>query len=253
MALDIVVFPQEPKFLPVANELAVHLGCEIAREVGRAAGHDLVLVLGEDGLVLESDGMELRHDFSYMARRVKNGALQHELLVRAARVKGTTGVLRAIDATAGFGEDSLLLASAGFEVELYESDPVIAALLVDGLRRAAGDARFSGAMGRMRLHEKDSVQALQRLDYEPDVILLDPMFPERRKSAAVKKKFQLLHKLERPCADETALLDAAFAAHPRKIVVKRPLKGPYLAGRKPSYAIFGKAIRYDVHVLPRKS
>ena len=73
----------------------------------------------------------------------------------------------------------------------------------------------------------------------------------RRKSAAVKKKFQLLHHLERPCDNEDELLDAALAAHPRKIVIKRPPKGPWLAGAKPSHSLAGKAVRYDVIVPPR--
>ena len=63
------------------------------------------------------------------------------------------------------------------------------------------------------------------------------------------KKLQLLQVLERPCADEEALLQAAIDAQPAKIVVKRPLKGPYLAGRRPSYSLTGKAIRYDVIAL----
>ena len=29
------------------------------------------------------------------------------------------------------------------------------------------------------------------------------------------------------------------------MVIKRPAKGPYLAGIKPSYSIDGKAVRYD--------
>ena len=61
----------------------------------------------------------------------------------------------------------------------------------------------------------------------------------------MKKKFQLLHRLERPCDDEDALLRAAVAAGPRKVVVKRPVKGPFLAGVKPSYSLAGKAVRYD--------
>ena len=79
----------------------------------------------------------------------------------------------------------------------------------------------------------------------PDVIYLDPMFPARQKSAAVKKKFQLLHHLEAPCANEEELLLAAIAANPRKVIIKRPIKGPLLAGIKPSYSISGKAVRYD--------
>ena len=107
----------------------------------------------------------------------------------------------------------------------------------------------------MRIAGEDSVAGLpalaNTLPAPPDVVYLDPMFPERRKSAAVKKKFQLIHHLERPCEDEKALLQAALAANPRKIVVKRPLKGSALAGVRPSYALAGKAIRYDVIVPPR--
>ena len=71
------------------------------------------------------------------------------------------------------------------------------------------------------------------------------MFPEKRKSSLTKKKFQLIHELEKPCDDEEELLGAALSAHPRRIVIKRPLKGPYLAGIKPDYSIKGKTIRYD--------
>ena len=46
--------------------------------------------------------------------------------------------------------------------------------------------------------------------------------------------------------DAEALLHAALAAHPRKVVIKRPPKGPWLADVKPSYSLEGKAVRYDV-------
>ena len=138
---------------------------------------------------------------------------------------------------------------AGFHVQLFEHDPVIAALLADGLARAAADPQLAPIASRMRLTCGDSVQALTArasMDVaKPDVVYLDPMFPARQKSAAVKKKFQLLHHLEAPCTDEEGLLRAAIACGPRKVVIKRPAKGPYLAGIKPSYSIDGKAVRYD--------
>jgi 16S rRNA (guanine1516-N2)-methyltransferase len=138
------------------------------------------------------------------------------------------------------------MAAAGFAVTLYEADPVIAALLRDALRRAAGNPDLADVVSRMHLVEGDSIAAMRALTTSPDVVVLDPMFPERQKSAAVKKKFQLLHHLERPCADEEALLSAALATGARKVVIKRPVKGPHLAGAKPSYSIAGKAVRYDV-------
>ena len=154
--------------------------------------------------------------------------------MKAAKIKGAAHP-RVIDATAGLGEDSLLLAAAGFSVTLFENDPVIATLLSDALRRAEEVPELSEAVSRMRFIEGDSITAMRRMtegmfhsgSYDcfkanegrnetappvlPEVILLDPMFPEREKSALVKKKFQLLQKLERPCDDEEADISTDFS------------------------------------------
>lgn len=219
-----------------------------AQRVAREAG--LELREGAAGLALAGDGMELTCDLAHLLPRLRPDRLGRELLVRAARVRGVAAPT-AVDATAGLGEDSLLLAAAGFTVTMYEKDPVIAALLQDALDRAANEPQLSAIVERMTLVEGDSVAALRAMGAAPDVVFLDPMFPERTKSAAVKKKFQLLHRLERPCEDERELLDAALAAGPRKVVIKRPPKGPCLAGVRPSHAVAGKAVRYDVIVPPR--
>lgn len=230
-----------------------------------------------DGRLCLTDGaQEVCGDFGHMKRRLREANLRQEMIVKAARIRAGRGksddresgqqgraediagtvrqkpAYRVIDATAGLGEDSLLLAAAGFEVDLFERDPVIAALLEDALQRALNDPELSETVSRMHLHREDSIMAMRKCQasLKPDIVFLDPMFPERQKSALVKKKFQLLQQLESPCADETELLDAALAARPFKIIIKRPLKGPYLAGRKPSYSLTGKAIRYDCIVLP---
>ena len=203
----------------------------------------------DEELALVGENMRITCDFSAMLPRLAPGKLNRELLVRAAKMKGADRPT-AIDATAGLGEDSLLLAAAGFEVQLYEQDETIAALLENGLARAANDPRLASIVARMHLTCGNSVSALQKITDSgvgaPDVVYLDPMFPERSKSASVKKKFQLLHHLEAPCANEEELLRAAIAAKPRKVVVKRPAKGALLAGMKPGYSIAGKAVRYDV-------
>lgn len=257
------------------------------------AEHPLVLHRTEQGLVLEKEKMSLRCDFLEMLPRVKPGKLQTELLIKAAKIKRKAAITEstkqtknkdvqseetngeypsdapiAIDATAGLGQDSFLLAAAGFSVYMFEQDPIIAALLEDALDRAKSDPSLVNIVERMHLFAEDSISALQRLGtslsreeqvsqtsdsqpyltVKPDVIYLDPMFPERTKSAAVKKKFQLLHHLEHPCENEEELLGAAMNIQPRKIVVKRMAKGPFLAGKKPSYSIKGKSIRYDCYV-----
>ena len=230
-------------WMPDANAGAAGSGTAGSGTAGAA------LQQTERGLALVGDGMELICDLSRMLQRIAPGKINRELLVRAAKVKGCAAPT-AIDATAGFGEDALLLAAAGFHVQLFERDPAIAALLEDGLRRAAADERLAPIVANMHLTCGDSIAALRGLaagnSPAPDVVYLDPMFPARTKSASVKKKFQLIHHLEAPCEAEEELLRAAVSAAPRKVVVKRPAKGPALAGFKPSYAIAGKAVRYDV-------
>ena len=211
------------------------------------------LIREADGLILTDGTLSLRGDFRQLLPRARKNNLAREMLVKACRIKKMEGVQTVLDATAGLGEDSFLLAAAGFEVILYEKDPVIAALLADALQRAAQEPDLQEIVSRMHFTEGDSIAAMQRIAAEnapaPEVILLDPMFPERQKSALVRKKFQLLHTLEKPCENEDELLAAAISAHPRRIVIKRPAKGPYLAGRKPDYSLEGKAVRYDCIVF----
>lgn len=216
-----------------------------ARDAGMQIVHD------ECGFALTDGHMQIRGDFSHMRSRTARANLNRELLVCASRTRSSGGPLTAVDATAGLGEDSFLLAAAGFSVTLIEQNPVIAVLLQDAIDKALALPELKETALRMNLIVGDSTNELPRLGSAPDVVLLDPMFPERRKSAAVKKKLQLIQQLERPCENEAALLEAAFAAHPRKVIVKRPVKGPYLAGHKPDYALSGKAIRFDCYTSAR--
>ncbi len=224
----------------------------MARRSASESAETVELRRDERGLALVGGGMELLGDFTRMLPRLRTDRLGRELLVRAARVRGAEEPT-AIDCTAGLGEDSLLLAAAGFRVTLFERDETICALLVDAMERAANEPQLKDIVERMTLVGGDSIAGLAELGFAPDVVYLDPMFPGRTKSAAVKKKFQLLHHLEQPCEEENELVAAALAVSPRKVVIKRPAKGPQLAGIKPSYSISGKAVRYDVLVPPRQT
>ncbi len=245
----------EEKNSPVRVEIAPecadsHQALQLAERFGSGAPESgLILRLDGEGLCLVWEDQLLRGDFTRLLPRLKGGKVLSELLVRAAKRKGE-GPFTAVDATAGLGEDSLLLAAAGFEVQMYEKNPVIFCLLQDALIRAAGVPELAPIVSRMQIHNADSIQAMQALEQTPDVILLDPMFPERQKSALVKKKLQMIQKLESPCMDERELLLTAMEARPGKLIVKRPPKGPYLAGIKPDHSIEGKAVRFDCFVAP---
>ena len=211
------------------------------------------LTAGPGGLALVSDGLRISGDFRNMLRRIRPDRLRSELLVKASGInkeQERCRVRKAVDATAGMGEDAFLLAAAGFFVTMFERDPVIAALLRDAMERALKDEQTAPVVRRMSLEENDSIDSLLKMPDKPDVIFLDPMFPERTKSALVKKKFQLLHVLETPCEEEEKLLRAAMKADPGRILVKRPLKGPWLGQIKPSFSLSGKAVRFDCLLPP---
>ena len=227
------------------REMAESFARRTGAEIVENPGDYLTVMFDSRGVSLAGFGLTYQGDFENMLHRVTNGRLQHEMLVRAA--KSEKPGRRAIDATAGMGEDAFLLAAQGYEVTLYEQNPVIAALLKDALRRARKNMILKERAGRMKLVEGNSVECMEKQLDPVDVIYLDPMFPARQKSGLINKKLQLIQKLEPPCSAETDLFDAAIKANPSKIIVKRPLKSEFLAGRKPSYTLNGKAIRYDCY------
>lgn len=229
------------------KEAAVALAKRVGAPLSESPGEHLTLLVNADGVALTGYGLSYRGDFEQMLHRISDGRLQHEMLVHIAKTKDAHPV--AADATAGMGEDAFLLAACGYEVTLYEQNPVIAALLKDALRRARKHPVLGEIAGRMHLVEGNSIELLPQQLPKPDLIYLDPMFPARKKSGLINKKLQLLQKLEQPCMEEDALLEMAMQMRPHKIIVKRPLKGACLAGREPGYTVKGKAIRYDCFVL----
>lgn len=243
MSEEIVVCIKKNGDKDLAGSVARKIGAPITDSEGRG----LTILFDAKGVSLKGYGLTYQGDFEGMLHRISDGRLAHEMLVRA--VKSDEPNLTAIDATAGMGEDAFLIAAAGYDVTLHEQNPVIAVLLKDAIRRAKKNPKLKDIAMRMHLVEGDSVKLLTERVDKVDVVYLDPMFPKRQKSGLINKKLQLIQKLEPPCSEEEDLFDAAISAGPSKIIVKRPLKSPNLAGRKPNYELLGKAIRYDCYVL----
>ena len=127
---------------------------------------------------------------------------------------------------------------------------MVAALLEDGLRRAAASPSTRDIVpARLRLVVAEATTWLDSLPAEdrPDVIYLDPMFPARNKAALVKKEMQLLQALIGPEPDAEALLDTARRTARRRVVVKRPVHAPPLAPG-PDLVHGGKTMRFDVYL-----
>ncbi|MEX2575462.1 MAG: class I SAM-dependent methyltransferase [Halofilum sp. (in: g-proteobacteria)] len=176
--------------------------------------------------------------------RAREAKARGETLSRAAGV-GRAGATEVIDATAGLGRDGFLLAAGGCRVTLVERHPAVVAVLRDGLARAAAASATAESAARVTLVEADAREFLSR--GSADVVLVDPMHPPRRKSAAVRKEMRLFRALVGRDDDAAELLNAALSAARRRVVVKRPAGAPSLAGRPPSGAIEERSTRFDIY------
>ncbi len=189
--------------------------------------------------------------------RRKFGGGKGQMIAKAVGVKAGC-FPNVLDATAGLGKDSFVLASLGCVVTMLERSPIVQALLGDGLKRAAHFARdqdteLYALLQKMTLVTQDSREYLTGLTEEnfPDVIYLDPMFPERQKSADVKKEMAAFHSIVGADEDADALLPLALTRVNYRVVVKRPRKAPFLNGQTPSYQLEGKSSRYDIYTIKK--
>lgn len=218
---------------------------------------DFALQVTDAGLQLQQLGDDapgpVRVDFveGAVAHRRLFGGGSGQMIAKAVGVQ--PGVRpRVLDATAGLGKDAFVLASLGCEMSLIERQPIIAALLEDGLARGRHDSEVGAIISQMRLLTGNSIELIRAWAGEPpQVIYLDPMFPHREKTALVKKEMRLFRPLVGDDMDAPALLQAALALATHRVVVKRPRKAPCIDGPKPSHVLDGKSSRYDIY--PKKA
>lgn len=197
-------------------------------------------------------------DFSHgqSAHRHQFGGGRSQPLARAIGLKGGANPT-VVDATAGMGRDAFVLACLGASVTLLERSPILAALLADGLQRAAVDPQLDTTIpARMKLLEANAIQWLKTCPtgQRPDVVYLDPMYPHRNKSALVKKEMRILRALVGDDDDAGELLQAALRCATKRVVVKRPRGAPHIVpaskqALRPASALESKNTRYDIYPL----
>ncbi|MGN7614170.1 class I SAM-dependent methyltransferase [Magnetococcales bacterium HHB-1] len=157
-----------------------------------------------------------------------------------------------LDATAGLGRDGFLLAASGASVTMLERSPMTAWLLADGLKRAAKDPLYrSWLPERLQLFGGDATDLLVRPEWVKkfSAVYLDPMFPERKKSAHVQKAMRFLKMASGEDQDRLSLLRLACDSVIPRVVIKRPLHDHTMDLRhQPTYQWKGKSTRFDVYI-----
>ena len=177
--------------------------------------------------------------------RFRFGGGRKQDLPKAAGLRGGK-TPEIVDATAGLGKDAFLLASLGARVTLIERSELMHELLKKGMEDAlkvGGDV--AEVVKRMKLIHGDAREILKYLS--PEVIMIDPMHPPRKKSALVNSEMRLVREIVGDDTDYPILIKVALKMASNRVVLKLPRYAESVGGIKEvSHQILGKSTRYDV-------
>lgn len=252
-SLSLAVRPAAAEQLERAIRLSRKLAIPLVQNDGKE--YEFLLLCASDGLVIQKTGEDfgpIMVNFSSPAftYRLKHGGGRRQALARAVGLKKGWQP-SVIDATAGLGRDGFILAALGCHVHMLERSRILSVLLKDALLRGMQSEQVAEIIKNRLLFtnidSRDFMKKLQPHDY-PDVIYLDPMYPERTKSSLVKKEMRILRDLTGDDLDAAELLEIAKGCVLNRVVVKRPRLAIHLGGMAPSHKITGKTSRFDVYL-----
>lgn len=224
-------------------------------------GQAILLLDDKNQLSLLSAGLSVAPEWDKMQRRVVSAGRKSELLLQAAKITADSVV---IDATAGFGHDSLILASSGAQVTMLEQQPVMALLLLNEQGRMSLQPNWQKLMSRLHIINIDALRYFTNKqntkNKSVDMIYLDPMFPEDSyqdsktgRGAKVGKQMQALHQIAHPptLIEEQLLLQSAQdliscnTQQQGRMIIKRPQQAPFFAQQSPDESWHNAAVRFD--------
>lgn len=189
-----------------------------------------------------------------LAHRQQFGGGRGQAIAKAIGLKqGKTPSV--LDVTAGLARDAYILATLGCRMTLVERSPVLSLLIEDGINRGLHNEQSAEILlEHFNLHKQDAINYLKDIDEDqrPDIIYLDPMYPERKKSALVKKDMQILQRLLGKDENSETLLETALNYAGERVVVKRPVRAPTLTEKKPATSIYSKKTRFDIYLTNRR-
>ncbi|MBH0096759.1 class I SAM-dependent methyltransferase [Psychrobacter sp. NZS113] len=235
------------------------------QQLSQIAIQPILLLDDKNKLSWLSDGLSVAPEWDKLQRRVVSAGRKSELLLQAAKLTSDSCI---IDATAGFGHDSLILGSTGAQVIMLEQQPLMALLLLVEQQRMSALPNWQKLMSRLQIINTDALSYFERLEADSDtsesnvidVVYLDPMFPEDSyqdsktgKGAKVGKHMQALHQLASPPTldEECQLLISAKAVVSKyeqqsgRVIVKRSQHAPLLASQQPNESWHNEAVRFD--------
>lgn len=183
-------------------------------------------------------------------------------LYRAVLGRKKAGGRLVWDVTGGTGQDAWLLAALGCCLVVVEREPVVFALLRDGLARAGVEEQSIARRIRLIYGQAEEVLSVNTkqpsmtasggLLPSPHVVYMDPFFSSQRKQkGASRRTMQVLRHVAREQSPDQDLesLDLALQVARERVVVKRPRISEPLCAKKGrlTHSIQGRGCRFDVY------
>jgi len=203
----------------------------------------------------KDDVLELKKDLS--KEKISVDFLSGEFQQRLKTLSKTQPLFKAmaiekgeriLDATAGLGKDAISFCHFGAHVTAVEEDPLVFALLEDGLKRAMLHPLFQKKfLNKIELVNASSLDYMKSITEKPHSIYLDPMYPVEEKSAKPKKEMAFLRDILSETKNVEGLLEMALETALKRVVLKRPLGSESIG--KPSHSFESKLVRFDMYLM----
>ncbi|MBE9559564.1 MAG: class I SAM-dependent methyltransferase [Proteobacteria bacterium] len=221
--------------------------------------YDLHLIIHDDLVELYDRKLNTSISIDFLsgalAHRHQFGGGRGQAIAKAIGLKSGSNPT-VLDTTAGLAGDAFVLATLGCTVTMIERSTILFMLIEDALERASLNEAFEpiNKQGFTAINRDANDYISEQLltdNTAPDVIYIDPMYPDRKKSALVKKDMQILQRLHGEEDNAAELLDNALKFAKKRVVVKRPVNAETLGEKKPNTCIKSKKTRYDIYTIEK--
>jgi 16S rRNA (guanine1516-N2)-methyltransferase len=238
--------------IKIANQCHYHKA--LARELIERTAHfqcadDFTLKITDEGIALCTELQQQKACFKHSLtdpKLIRRSQQKNQALLKACNNKKRE-IKSVADLTAGWGKDSLMLASHGQCVIMLEQNLLIFQCM-NFLIELARYEQPRGCYSQMNIIHQNSIEYLTSRDKGfADCLYLDPMFPAHKSSAKPSKDLQILQRLTQNIAIDE-LFEMALNKAGLRVVVKRPLHADSLNGSKPDIVYKEKTIRFDVYL-----
>ena len=213
---------------------------------------DIHIESSDTGVSIVWQSKRIRFEHSFIDGELVRRARQSNQAVLKACSNRRGTIHSVLDLTAGWGLDGFILATHGKRVTLLEKNALVADVIETSLKKLGEFNPVSRVFNNITLVQGNALEYLQQPEMQAvDCIYLDPMFPAHKSGAKPSKSLQLLQQLT-VNEDIESCFELARLKAANRVVVKRPLKAPWLTNCVPSEVVKEKTIRFDIYLSADK-